>query len=125
MSFLAGIPWKLVGVLALVLALSVSWFRGNYYKTENEHNAAALGQALDINESNAKAFERYRQQVAEIRAAAEVAVKTKTNIRRKSAERQEVIKNAPPEDDAPLAPVLRDTLDQLPEPEGGYGYTGA
>lgn len=118
MSFLSSIAFKLISGLAVVGLIVALWMRGNHYAEEATAAKALLKSAIAIGNANAEVAKSQAETVKRIDAVATVAAINKANIRAKSDARRKEIIHEPAFKDAPLAPVLRDQLDRLPEPPG-------
>lgn len=118
MSFLGSLAFRLGAAALLVALCAILWFRGSYFKAEAARSNAALDAAIEVNGSNAAAFDKFREESARRERALVQGEKKKSEIRREADARKKEIHDAPPEADGPLAPVLRDVLDSLPKPQG-------
>lgn len=116
MSIFTQLLWKLTfgaAVAGLILAL---WFRGERYAAQAEASGALLKGAIAIGNANAEAAWLQSSLAKKIDAAGAVAAIRKQRLRSDADIARKAITDAPLEDDSPLAPVLRDQLDRLPEP---------
>lgn len=100
-------------MVAIVAAL---WFRGEHYAKRAATSEALLRASIAIGNANAQLAQNQAKTAKRIDAVASLASLRKAEIRAKSGEVRKVINDAPPENDGPLAPVLRDQLDRLPKP---------
>lgn len=105
-----------VAVIALVAGL---WFRGEHYAGEAAAAKGLLKAAIAIGNANAEVAKSQAALGRKIDAVATLNATRKAAIRADSDERRKDIIHAPPESDGPLAPVLRDQLDRLPERSTG------
>ncbi len=115
MSILARLGWKVAtgaAVAGLILAL---WFRGERYAALAQATQAHLKGAIAIGNANADAARLQFSLTKKIDAAAAVAVIRKQRLRSESDFVRKAINDAPMDNDGPLAPVLRDQLNRLPE----------
>ncbi len=104
---LSAIPWRLVAIIGVVAGL----FFGAVWVTSQLKKIGVLESANAQLKSDLAAS----RELPTIIVAGE---KKKEDIRHKADHRRKVIQSAPPSDDAPLAPVLRDELNSLrPDPE--------
>jgi hypothetical protein len=116
-TWISLIPWKLVGVVVLCLAISGLWYRGDHYMKAAAKLETQLDSAIEVanaNAANAEAAAKREQAVQVVISKGETK---KQAIRRSADVVRGVIADAPVEDDAPLAPVLRAELDRLPAPD--------
>lgn len=128
MAFLSGVPWRLVGIVALVLAVTALWYRGSHYEERAARFEKLLDSAIEVSNANAEAAKAYAEEAQRLNEVAAKAVQVRNDIRRSSEQRQREIDATLPENDGPLAPVLRDQLDRLPvatRPEGNRSPTRA
>jgi hypothetical protein len=102
------------GIVVIALAAGL-WLRGENYAARARTSEALLGSALAIGNANAEVARTQAERARTINAAAAVNAIRKRDLRRQSDTRRKDIFHAPPEADGPLAPVLRDQLDRLPE----------
>ena len=100
-------------VLALLAAL---WARGERYARRASASEGLLASAIAIGNANAEISRVQASLAARIDAVAALNDVRKREIRRSSDIRRKVITDVAPETDGPLAPVLRDQLNRLPEP---------
>lgn len=110
--------WKAAGIVlcaALILGL---WARGVHHARRAETGETLLRAALAMSEANAALAQGRAAAAARIDAAARLAALRQQQIRADAAARRKEIADAPPDMDGPLAPVLRDQLERLPEPPG-------
>jgi len=112
--FTGGIPWRLIGiVVGFVLA-----FFCYFEITHMHHLEAQLDAEARIANNNAIVAESARHAVDQANAIATQAALDAKVIQRKFSTKRRIIIDAPQADDGPLAPVLRRTLDELPDEDG-------
>lgn len=109
---------KVAAAAAAVVLVAGLWLRGEHYAGRARTGEALLGSALAIGNANADVAESQAHLSKRIDAAAAVNALKKRDLRARSESRRKEIDDAPVEADGPLAPVLRDQLDRLPERPG-------
>lgn len=114
LSFLFALPWKLIGVVALICIVTGLWYRGDHYMKRAATMETALDASIEVSNANAEAARAYAAEVDRISAVRVRTVEVKNDIRAKSERRRSEIAATPPDRDGPLAPVLRDQLNRLP-----------
>lgn len=106
--------WAAVGLIVLLLG----W--GLYKQIQtNGGLKATVDHVTDVANGNAKLLEDRQQEAARANKIAADAIAKNEEWRKKYAALKRSISDAKPEDDGPLAPVLRRTLDEL------RGYQGS
>jgi len=116
MNFVHSIAAKLIFASLIVAFLAALWARGEYYARRAQTSEGLLASALAIGNANAEVARLQANLAVRIDAVESLNDIRKRDIRRTSDMRRKVIIDAAPETDGPLAPVLRDQLDRLPEP---------
>jgi hypothetical protein len=117
-SFLSSFIWKAVFGAALLAALAGLWLRGEHYADRARTSEALLKAAVAIGNANAEIARTQSNLVKKIDAVQAIHALRTRAIRSHSDIRRKEIIDAPPDADGPLAPVLRDQLDRLPERPG-------
>jgi hypothetical protein len=111
----AAVPWKGIGVGAGALAIcgAVLLFFAQTKRIEHldEERAAAVVSAA----SASRLLQIQIEENARIGAALDAADRAKTIARKAAESQRRKIFNASPNEDGPLAAVLRRQLDELPE----------
>jgi len=107
--------FKVAFVIAIAALCAGLWVRGEHYAARARTGEALLGSAVAIGNANAELARAQASQAKRIDAAAAVNALKKRALRADSDTRRKVIRDAPLDHDGPLAPVLRDQLDRLPE----------
>ncbi|MCC6912457.1 MAG: hypothetical protein IT566_02050 [Rhodospirillaceae bacterium] len=102
--------------LALLGLFVGLWLRGEHYAARARTSEALLTSAVAVGNANAEVARLQALQTRKIDAVASVNALKKRDLRMDSDTRRKVIRDAPPDADGPLAPVLRDQLDRLPKP---------
>jgi hypothetical protein len=102
------------GIVMIALAAGL-WFRGEHYAARARTSEALLSSALAIGNANAEVVRTQAERARTIDAVTAVNAIRKRDLRTRSDTRRKDIIHAAPEADGPLAPVLRDQLDRLPE----------
>lgn len=115
MSILARLGWKIATAAAVAGLVLTLWFRGERYAEQAQASQALLKGAIAIGNANADAARLQFSLAKKIDAAAAVAVIRKQRLRSEADFVRKAINDAPMDDDGPLAPVLRDQLNRLPE----------
>lgn len=112
---LSAIPWRLVAILGLCagLLLGAMWVTSQIKKVGKLE--AQLDQAIEVSNTNAEIARKAAEDYARINSIMLEGSKAKAAIRTKADARRTKIYEAPETDDGPLAPILRGTLDGLPE----------
>jgi hypothetical protein len=127
MPFLLGaIPWRLVAIIGVVAGLlfGAMWVTSQIKKVGRLE--AQLDNAIEVSNQNAAIAEQYRKEIEDMQKTVAEGAKKKAGIRTQADKRRKVINDTLPEDDAPLAPVLRNALDGLrPDPETDRVHTGS
>lgn len=122
---LSAIPWRLVAIIGVVAGLffGAMWVTGQIKKVGRLE--VQLDNAIEVSNQNAAIAEQYRKDIEAMQKTVAEGAKKKAGIRTQADKRRKVIIDALPEDDGPLAPVLRNTLDGLrPDPETDTVRTG-
>lgn len=114
MMFLGAIPWRLLAVIGIVAGLALGAVYVTHQLKKIGKLEAQLDSAIDVGNANAEAARKATEDFQRVREVMFRAFKEKSEIRRKADNRKAQINAAPPSEDGPLAPVLRDTLNQLP-----------
>lgn len=116
---LSAIPWRLLAAIGIAAGV----FYGAMFVVGTIKRAATsealLKSSLAIGNANAELAKSQAVAGKRIDAVATLAAIRKAQIRAASDERRKAINNAPAENDAPLAPVLREQLNRLPEHSAG------
>lgn len=121
-----AIPWRLVAVLAAVAGIVAAVLLGL--------GAVKRAGMLEAQRDTARAVAAANAQLAEVVIARNARLedivaanaRDKAALRRAADTRRKGILHAPPEDDGPVAPVLRRALDGLqPGPNAGAGDSTA
>lgn len=115
-----ALPWRAIGIAAAVIVglLAVAYVVGTIKRAgmlEAQRDTALAAAA-----ANAQIAEWQAQDHAKVLAVLEENGKVRAGTRAKADANRKAITDAPPQDDGPLAPVLRRTLDRL-RGEGGPG----
>lgn len=129
MNILTRILWKIslgIAVVAVGLAL---WMRGERYAAQARMSDSLIKRAIAIGNANAEIARSQASLSKTIEAVAAVAAARKQQLRSHSDHVRKAINDAPMDADGPLAPVLRDQLDRLPDasvpdPTGNLAATG-
>lgn len=110
---LPSIPLKtmIAGLAAALVA--VLWWRGEYYARRAETNASLLAGAIAANEQNVRLAKEQAEIHARLSARISANVARSAELRAGADKERKAITDAPPEDDGPLAAVLRRELDRL------------
>ncbi len=113
MPFLLAFPWRWIAVAGVLILCGVIYVEARHIG-RLEHQVDA---ATDIANANAQIAAQERAWRQEADNAAELAAKRAERVRQMYlTQRREAI-DARVEDDGLIAPILRRTLDRLPEPE--------
>jgi hypothetical protein len=123
---LSAIPWRLVAIIGVVAGLlfGAMWVTSQIKKVGRLE--AQLDNAIEVSNQNAAIAEQYRKEIEAMQKTVAEGAKKKAGIRTQADKRRKVIIDALPEDDGPLAPVLRNALDGLrPDPETDRVYSGS
>lgn len=116
MTVFSSVLWKAgLGVALLAVCIGL-WMRGEHYAARARTSEVLLKSAIAIGNANAALARAQADQARKIDAVASLNALRKRALRTESDTRRKAIINAPVETDGPLAPVLRDQLDRLPEP---------
>jgi hypothetical protein len=115
MSLLARLGWKIATAAAVAGLVLILWFRGERYAAQAQASQVLLKSAIAIGNANADAAQLQFSLAKKIDEVAAVAVIRKQRLRSDSDIVRKAINDAPMDDDGPLAPVLRDQLNRLPE----------
>lgn len=115
MSLLPRLVWKIAAGATVAGLILMLWFRGEHYAAQAQANQTLLKGAIAIGNANAHAAHVQFSLARKIDAAAAVAFIQKQNLRSQADLVRKAVNDAPMDDDGPLAPVLRDQLDRLPE----------
>ncbi len=116
-----GAPYAVI-----VAVMAALWFRGSYYAERAQVGEIQRKAAIAIGNANAALAREHAGVRIKADARAAVAALTKRQIYAQSEHRQQVISDAAMEEDGPLAPVLRDQLERLPNaPAGDASYRPA
>lgn len=115
MTLISRLVWKFALGAAVAGLILVLWLRGERYAAQAQAGQALLKGAIAIGNANADAARLQSTLVKKIDAAQAVALIRKQRLRSDSDLVRKAITDAPLDDDGPLAPVLRDQLDRLPE----------
>lgn len=108
-----------VGAAFMVLVAAL-WMRGERYAEQAHAREVQLKGAIAISNANAALTQIHADLARKIDASATVAAVRKQDLRLQSNLTRKAINDAPMDEDGPLAAVLRDQLDRLPErPDAG------
>jgi hypothetical protein len=117
-KFLSPFLWKIASGAVALLALIGLWVRGDHYAARARTSESLLKSAIAVGNANAEVARAQAGLAKKIDAVAAVNALQKQHLRTRSDLRRKVITDAPIQADGPLAPVLRDQLDRLPERPG-------
>lgn len=92
------------------------WLRGEHHARRVQTNEILLRAAIAVGNANAETARNQAALAKRIDAVAAVNALKRRETRQLSDLRRKAIIHAPYDADGPLAPVLRDQLDRLPEP---------
>lgn len=95
------------------------WLRGEHYAARARTSEALLKSAIAVGNANAQIARDQALLMKKIDGVAALNAIAKRDLRATSDLRRKEITDAPSETDGPLAPVLRDQLNRLPEPSSG------
>ena len=118
MNFLSSAIWKLFAGTAFALALTILWLRSAHYAERARTSEALLKGAVAIGNANAEVARLQSGLARRIGAVEALHAVRMRDLRRQSQVQRKVINDAPPSADGPLAPILRNQLDRLPERTG-------
>ena len=118
MNILSSFLWKTVLGVALAAVIVGFWFRAEHYAERARTAEVLLKGAVAVGNANAEIARAQASVARKIDAVQDVhALRTRALRIRSDTRRKEII-DARPDADGPLAPVLRDQLDRLPERPG-------
>ncbi|MEO0496874.1 MAG: hypothetical protein AAF141_05820 [Pseudomonadota bacterium] len=112
--------WKFAVIAALATAVGLLWWRLDAVATQRDDARAEVASLAAINEANKAAYKQATDKLKQSLAHAEA-----TRLAEQQRELTiynpiiQEIDNAPPEDDAPTAPVLLDAIGSLWAADGG------
>lgn len=108
-----SIPWRAVGVAALVVAGAALWWRLDHLAAARDQALAEAAEARRVAAANAAAVEAVKRSYQlQLEAIAADRAAMERRLARVAPARRAVT-GAPAEDDAPVAPVLRRALEGL------------
>lgn len=109
---------KIAAATAVIAALAGLWLRAEHFAGRARTSEALLSSALAIGNANAALAEAQVNRAKKVDAIASLNAIRKRDLRVQSDIRRKEITDETPEADGPLAPILRDQLDRLPERPG-------
>jgi hypothetical protein len=113
-----GAKALIIGSLASAVIITALWYRGSYHAERADALGGQLDRAIEVSNANAEQAKHFADEADRFAVLLLENEQVKDAGRKKSdAVRRDAIA-APPEDDGPIAPVLRRWLDSLPDPAG-------
>lgn len=119
------VPWKTMAAGLAIALVAALWWRGDYHARRAATNELLLAAARSANEQYIRLAEEQAEIHARTGARLSANVSRKAKARADTEQERKAITDAPTEDDAPLAAVLRRELDRLPDAAGPAGYASA
>jgi len=113
---LSAIPWKLLAVGLFAVAVFGTFVGCQQQSKKIGRLEAQLDSAIEVSNQNALIAEKHFNDLKRIQEVQAEGAKAKGKIRDATEQRKAKINESPQSDDAPLAPVLRRTLDGLRNP---------
>lgn len=115
------LPWaKIAGIASIGIAAAAGWLYVSVLRAdvraataERDGAQAALKSAVEVNLENIRSLDALQAENLRLTKVAAAAEKKARARAVEAARLQEAIRHAPPSDDAPVAPVLRFSLDRL------------
>jgi len=115
------LPWaKIAGIAAVGVAAAAGWLYVSVLRAdlraataERDGAQAALKSAVEVNLENIRSLDALQAENLRLTKVAAAAEKKARARAVEAARLQEAIRHAPPTDDAPVAPILRFSLDRL------------
>jgi hypothetical protein len=115
-TLLSGIPVKTIMMALAAAVVAAFLFIAVHAIRENGALKAQLDAAIEVANNNSKIAEDQAKTFKAAQAVIAKGEQKKQAIRAQADVIREEISHAPPEDDGPVAPVLRRELDRLLEP---------